>query len=135
MNRLAQLQKQINRLTEDVDGLKPAYERYKEASSKLNDLKKEYSRIYLTERFNTLLQETEYREPDYPSVGQVASNGYALLSSKEQAEELQNHLRSNGSYYYGYKIEWAGPGPYKVVPSYKYDHDGEIIYSATFIKD
>ncbi len=79
-----------------------------------------------------LINKTEYMEPSYPGMGCTASNGSAIFQNKEQAKALVESLQI--SYTYGYVLEWDGRGEYRVEPSYHYDHDRDVVYTATFKK-
>lgn len=67
-------------------------------------------------------------------MGYAGRNGSAEFTSQEQAEALTKALSAEASYYYVYILEWSGSGKYSVVPDYKYDHDGQTIYTANFVK-
>lgn len=110
-----------------LEELRPAKEEYMRIWHevyKLRDEKKKQDGL-------NLIEKTKYIEPEYPDMGVSERNGSARFESEEQATQLQKVLAS-GSYYFGYEIDWSGPGNYVVVPSYSYDHDNEVIYTATF---
>lgn len=59
---------------------------------------------------------------------------WVFFKSKEQAEALTKSLNDFSGYYAQYILEWDGSGEYIVDPGYRYDHDGDIVYFATFKK-
>ena len=67
-------------------------------------------------------------------MGCSGEDGSAFFKDEEQANSLIQALRSNSNYYYAYILEWKGEGEYIVEPDWKYDHDGETVYTAYFKK-
>lgn len=86
------------------------------------------------EELENLLSKTNYQEPQYPDMGIEGINGSCTFESQEQAELLIKTL-VNQSYYYGHKLKWTGPGEYTIKPDYSYDHDGEVVYMANYLKE
>jgi len=76
----------------------------------------------------------EFVEPEYPSMGYPSENGYARFKCRDIADDLIEALIKNSSYFYAHVLEWEGRGYYDVVPTWKDDHDGQVIYTATFKK-
>lgn len=103
----------------------------------LNEASKLREKVNLAERHNNvhrLSLKCNYIEPVYPDMGVTGENGSALFINKEDAELLVKYLLQASSYYNSYKLEWSEPGEYAVIPSYRRDHDNEVIYTATFVK-
>jgi hypothetical protein len=88
-------------------------------------------------RLQVLIKETSFAEPSYESFdeeeeeSQLPLEGYASFASKDQADELIKLL--NKDYYYLYKIDWQGPGDYKITSSSDYKC-GDVLYTAHFSK-
>ena len=123
----------LNKLKEEIERLRPQYERYMELSSTYSkEMEDERERTKRARLFH-LEYKCKYEHPTYPDMGVEGSEGSAQFENKEEADELLSLLR-NQSYYYGYWIKWEGPGEYRVEPSYKHDHDKEVVYMATFKK-
>jgi hypothetical protein len=118
-----------------MNDLKPIVDEYYKIQRDYNLKKKEYDKQKKWENLVKLKRETSYVECTYPEMGTESSNGSVFFEDDQQANNLLNALRSNASYYYAYIIEWSGKGKYIVEPDWKYDHDGEIVYTATIKKD
>ena len=133
-NTLEQDKKKLQELLLEQQKLEPARKKYYELSiesCKLADSIREREKQEL--RW-ALIRKTDYEEPEYPDMGVQGCNGSAVFGDEKTAKELVTLLRDR-TYYYGYLLEWSGPGRYTVVPSYKHDHDNEVIYTATFQKE
>ena len=39
------------------------------------------------------------------------------------------------NYYFAPKLKWEGMGHYIIIPEYKYDHDGDTIYTDIYQKE
>lgn len=114
--------------------LEPLREEYYLISHILDDRHKEEEQKKKWARRHKLVAQTDFVECDYPYMGSVADNGRATFKSRKQAEDLVDSLREGSGYMYGYWLEWSGKGEYIVEPSYSHDHDGDVIYTATFKK-
>ena len=124
--------KDMERMLEEM---KPVVDEYYALQRKYHKKKKIFEEMKKQENLSTLIKECKYRECEYPDMGYSAEDGEATFESKNQGESLIRALRAKASYYYAYVLEWNGVGKYKVVPSWKYDHDSEVVYTATFVKD
>lgn len=109
-----------------------------EAKSKRDKEQVEDIKNKTKKRFLELINKTSYEEPIYPSFDYEKElmiddlvSGSCVFTEELEAKELIAHL-VNQSYCYGHYFTWAGPGVYEIVPSWKYDHDHEIIYSAHY---
>lgn len=112
-----------------------ARDAYYKASFERDRLTKEEQGYQKNIKYNKITTDTWYQEPEYPDMGVAGQNGSAVFKTEEQAKELVSVLNERSSYYYVYKMNtWEGPGNYDVIPSYNLDHDGEIVYTATFKK-
>lgn len=87
-----------------------------------------------TETRERLEKETSFKECQYPAMGVDEREGRATFKDHDQADALIESLRAVGSYYYAYVLHWDGPGEYRVVPEWQYDHDRDVIYTANFVK-
>jgi len=131
MKHLNDLKEKIDKLTAKMDVLESARKTYYELSFERDRLNEEYrEKLYKHDLF-VLKIKTKYKEPTYPEMGSLSENGSASFDNKEEADKLVKMLREK-SYTYGYVLVWDGPGEYVIEPSYKYDHDNDIIYTATF---
>lgn len=126
---------ELEELQNEMDELKPKVDKYYELSRIHNQKHKEFEKMKKRENLSRLVVDTEYEECEYAEMGSVASDGSAIFKDKEQAESLLFALRNNSNYYYAYVLKWNGEGNYIVKPDWKYDHDGDIVYTATFIKE
>jgi len=139
-------EKKLKKLTQDLK--KKDTEFLEKALKELEDMKDEYYIIFhiLEPRrkqaaeqkkrdiLNKMINETKYVECEYPSMGFMGEDGHCTLENKKQADALLKALKDNTTYYYAYILEWNGKGEYIVEPSYNYDHDNEIVYTATIKK-
>lgn len=98
----------------------------------LSDRATEVIRIQKIERLAAITKKTEYREPEYPSVGVLARSGTCVLNNEAEATELLEALQDKGSYYYGYTMNFTKAGRYLAIPDWKEDHDGDIVYTTLF---
>jgi hypothetical protein len=123
---------EIKFLTDSIEKLLPAVSKYNELNRRRSVLTQQKSKDDAEALYDKLISATMYTEPTYPAMGEAGAPGYAYFASEEQAKELVKVLTT--SYYYAYVVVWGGPGDYRVDPTYKYDHDSEVIYTATFVK-
>jgi hypothetical protein len=131
---LESIKARIDSLTSEMQELEPARAKYYEISGRVYELKKELDLRSKAHAKSTVIYNTSYQEPEYPEMGTPGRNGSANFETEELANELIKALVWT-NYYHGYRLEWSGPGAYVVEPSYEYDHDHEIIYTATFKKE
>jgi hypothetical protein len=129
-----ELKAKIDTISFQMAELEPARNKYQELSFERGKLQEEYNEKTYRYDLLVLKMKTKYHEPEYPYMGGVAENGSANFDNQEDAEKLVKLLRQR-SYTYGYLLVWDGPGEYVVEPDYKYDHDGDVIYTATFKKE
>lgn len=122
-------------LERQMEDLKPVVDEYYTLQREYNIKKKKYEKQKKMEEFFRLKRETKYVECTYPEMGTESSNGSAYFKNENEANNLLTALRHNSSYYYAYILEWSGKGDYIVEPDWKYDHDGEIVYTATIKKE
>lgn len=130
---LQQLEEKIKELRAEMDALEPARARYYELSTKAHELNKEMTARKYASNLSAAIFKCSYQEPEYPRMGESGRNGSVFFKTKEDAEELITLLQRG--YTYGYRLNWSVPGLYVVEPDWKYDHDGDVIYTATFTKD
>ena len=125
----------LKEIEDKISELKPFVDKYYELNNEYNQKKKSFDKQKKYEELFRLKRETKYNECEYPSMGCEESNGSVEFKSKKQAESLLNALRSNSNYYYSYILKWDGVGQYIIKPDWKYDHDKEIVYTATIKKE
>lgn len=131
-----ELEEKALEIRKEMASLEEAKNRYFDLSTQAYKLEKEIRLTTNSKQLFKLILATGYIEPTYPAMGHELEDGYAHFDSQGQAEDLIAALRKNNNYYiYGYVLKWSGEGKYKVEPTYHYDHDGEIIFTATFIKE
>lgn len=111
--------------------------------SQLSEHNQKLAKAKTLARLAELQKLTNYEEPVYPEISYESGdaeevsegeNGSCILESPAVAEELINILVSQ-SYYYGHNFKWQGPGKYRIIPTWSWDHDGEVIYTATYEKE
>lgn len=124
----------LEELRAEMESLRPSYDRFREVSEMYRSLVKASEKRAKLLTLNRICSECCYVDPQYPSIGYPGSDGSAIFQNKDQADVLVRVLCSNSTYYHGYILEWDGPGVYAVVPSYRHDHDGDVVYTATFVK-
>jgi len=122
----------IDLLSKEMDELKPMMSRYYEASHEYYELCKRRDEQKKWADRNRLSIMCQYQEPEYPYVGQSGEDGSAYFHNQQDAEDLIKALRASSSYGKGYVLKWSEPGRYVVEPSYRYDHDRDMVYTATF---
>lgn len=124
----------LRKYDRELDKLKSTVDKYYKILQKANKLRESIKDRERNQVFLKLVAETSYVEPSYPSMGEEGVSGVATLKTEEQAQKLIKLLASTAGYYYGYSLDWNGPGKYDVIPSWRYDHDGDVIYTGTFKK-
>lgn len=126
----------IEELKKQKLNLKAAYDLYNLVDRDLSNLNRRLKEQKEYEEYHKIIKDCEYRGPEYARMGSSPENGYAYFKSQEQAKLLVKTLAHGyeRSYAFGYELEWEGPGPYKVEPSWSYDHDRDVVYTATFKK-
>lgn len=127
--KLADMKTKLKELLKEQKQYVKARDKYYNLNHKIDKLKSTITREGLWNELEKIGDETNYTECDYPYMGGAGCNGEATL---EQANNLIDVLRKNGGYTLGYLLEWDGSGKYTIIPSYSYDHDGDIVYLATF---
>lgn len=130
---IEELEKEMAEIDSQMSELKAGVDLYYTLSRKHTVLHKEHKIKAYNAELRRLDLMTNYTPPRYPEMGIEGELGSASFKNKEQAERLVELLRQP-SYYHGYKLVWDGPGDYIVEPDYKYDHDGETVWLATFKK-
>jgi len=126
-------ERRLEQMKIKMDLLKPSVDEHDKLYHQFNILDMKIKNKAFEDNKNRLIKETSFEECYYPAMGVEGKEGCATFTSKEQAEALTLALKRY-SYYYNYSLVWDGPGKYRVIPDYRYDHDGETIYTATFIK-
>lgn len=133
-----QEQAELDKMKAELDELRPQHEAI---SSRYYELSRAYTKACEAKaerekrnRLWKLESKCSYEEPEYPSMGSPGRNGSARFTDQAEAEELVTLLRSRVRYYKAYVLKWNGPGNYDVIPDWRYDHDREVVYTATFEK-
>jgi hypothetical protein len=130
---IQELETEMAEIVSQMGELKTAVDRYHTLSHKHSALSKEHKTKAYNAELRRLEFTTNYTPPKYPEMGVEGELGSATFKNEEDAKKLVDLLRQP-SYYHGYKLVWDGPGDYNVEPDYKHDHDGEVIWLATFKK-
>ena len=126
----------MEKLREERDSLKKSYDRYFQVSSELQKLSEKQAQEEKRSKYYSIARKCRYVEAENPRMGSPGENGFAFFESKADADDFIEALRKFNDWYgQGYVLEWSGPGEYTVEPSYKYDCDGDVVYTATFKKD
>jgi len=125
---------EIDDLKEKIDKIKPIVDEYYELSRIYNQKKKDFDNLKEKETFFRLKKDTKYEECEFPKMGKMGFNGSVKFQNQEQAELLLESLRKDSNYRYAYILKWEGNGEYIIEPDWKYDRDGEILYTATFVR-
>lgn len=120
-------------LKTEMDLLRSAVDQYHHLSFEHSKLAEKILKEDREDTLNQLISETKFIECKYPSIGWPGEIGVAEFVSEDQAQALIAILKSS-DYTYGYILKWDGPGQYIVDPDFDYDHDGDVIYTATFVK-
>lgn len=126
--------KSLNEMENYMSELKPIVDEYYSVLYKYNVKKKQFDQQKQYEDLINIQRETDYVSCTYPSIGEESKTGSVCFKDKDQADKLINSLRNNASYYSSYILEWSGSGIYLIHPEWRYDHDGEIIYTARIKK-
>jgi len=121
----------LDQLEVRMSQLAPLVDEYHEISHVIRKRKEDLSRQMYESRLRIIMSRTSYIGPEYPSMGEEGYNGSCFLQTKEDAYELLEVLRMRADYYHSFVLLWTEPGDYTVEPDYKYDHDREIVYTAT----
>lgn len=124
----------LQQLKNELETLRSSYDRYCKVNTEIYSLEFKIKQREDSDRLFILSFKTLFTECEYPSMGTPGCDGGAVFDSEEEARDLIKQLRTNSTYSKAYRLVWSGPGEYRVIPDYDYDHDGDIIYSATFIK-
>lgn len=149
------MNKLINELTSQISSasLDEVRDNYQECQELLSAFQKKLfqvgeliaqeRKVLEQKRLTQLLVDAQYQEPVYPEISyedgdayevDSGTNGSCVLKSEPEAKDLIARLVSQ-NYYYGHDFKWQGAGLYTIVPSWKYDHDGEVIYTATYKRE
>jgi hypothetical protein len=129
-----ELKAKIAELNEEMEQLEPARAKYYKLSHERSKLVDELQYLEKRSKLRKAEMRTNYIPCEYPSIGIAGANGSATFASEEQMDNLVAALNSNSSYYNHYKGIWSEPGDYIMEPDYRRDHDGDIVYTATFKK-
>lgn len=108
---------------------------YYKVSWELDKKQKEEDKKNINKDRLELIKQTKFIECEYPSIGYASNDGEATFENEFQAKSLLSILNKASSYTHVYEMHWEGPGKYLVIPTWAYDYDGDIIYTATFEKD
>jgi len=125
----------LKKIYHDMDELKPYKDMYYELFHEADELAKDITNLEQTSRLGKLSERTQYRECSYPTIGLAGEDGSAVFEDHDTAEALLDALRARSNYYFGFSLEWDGPGEYKIVPTFGHDRDGETVYTTIFMKD
>lgn len=124
----------IAKLAAQMAELRPSVDLYHKLSHQHGKLVQALYKRLKQNNLSKLKLNTIYMPCEYPDMGVVGEDGSATFTDEDQAKDLIMALRDNTDYYRRYTLEWSGAGDYLVKPDYTTDHDGETIYTATFIK-
>jgi len=127
-DRIAAIKKEREELKEYVD-------RDRNLSYELSDLEKTLYKNKKKQGLSRIKNLTNFKDCEFPSMGYYGVNGSCNVENEEQLKELCKQLNLSigyGKYYYYKKYE--GSGDYLLIPDWKYDHDGDIVYKGEFIK-
>jgi hypothetical protein len=124
---------QLIALRAEQASLKKAVERFYELSRQIDRLHLEVTRVEEHQKLEKIRDRCDFVEPDFPSVGTPGMAGSAELCTEKEGEQLTKLL--SNSYYFVYELHWTKPGRYLVLPTYSYDHDREMVYTAHVIHE
>jgi len=133
--KLSEKREELKRLEAERDTYEEARSKYYQLTDKIYKLAEHIKEQENSNSLGNLSFRANYVACEYPRMGHSGENGSAEFDTQDLADKLIAILNNTSSYYYAHKVVWSGPGKYIVKPSYKYDHDHEIIYTATFEKD
>ena len=124
----------IEELKNIIKELTPLKNKWQEAQFELDNWTRRLYEQEKESRYWSAVDKCSYKEPYYPSMGVEGSNGYATFNDFKDAESLISANIETYGYGKTFVLEWNGPGNYVVEPEYGYDHDGDVVYTATFRK-
>lgn len=125
----------IEALSKEKSTLQSSVDRFFEISHALDKLQKKKRESDAIDRLNKYEDLCKYVAPEFPSMGYAAENGYAVFEKWSDALDLVKVLNEFTNYYVSYVLDWQGPGNYVIVPTWAYDHDKDIVHTATFKKE
>lgn len=126
---------EIAKIDERMAELAAARDEYYSLSSKRDALSKALEKDKKREREKFLVERLKFVDCQFPDVGVEGRDGSCYIEEEADIKELCKIL-SSYSYYNAYFLkEWQGKGKYKIIPEYRYDHDGEQVNSGIIIKE